>query len=34
MKDLIKKACEIVVSKYETYDKVPEEYKYFFISLI
>ena len=30
MKDLIKKACEIVISKYETYDKVPEEYKYFY----
>ena len=30
MKDLIENACEIVVSKYETYDKVPEEYKYFY----
>ena len=30
MNDLIKKACEIVISKYETYDKVPEEYKYFY----
>ena len=30
MKDLIKKACEIVVSKYKTYDKVPEKYKCFY----
>jgi|SaaInlV_125m_DNA_1040241.scaffolds.fasta_scaffold01185_3 hypothetical protein len=30
MKDLIKKACEIVVSKYDSYDKIPEQYKYFY----
>lgn len=30
MNDLIKKACEIVIKKYETYEEVPEKYKYFY----